>query len=74
MSTVTLIDGREVKRGSFAHEAQQMAIDRHIYAMRRLDTIGRRGYLADVDRTEGADFGQALRVAYLADRDKRAAR
>ena len=74
MSTVTLIDGREVKIGSFAHEAQQMAIDRHIYAMRRLDTLGRREYLTQVDRTEGGDFGQALRVAYLADRDKRAAR
>lgn len=51
-----------------------MAIDRHIYALRRLDTLGRREYLAQIDRVEGAEFGQALRAAYLADRDKRAAR
>ena len=73
MSTVTLIDGREVKAGSFAHEAQEMAIDRHIFALRRLDTIGRREYLAGVARTDGADFEAALRAHYLADRDKRRA-
>lgn len=74
MSTVTLIDGREVKAGSFSHEAQVMAIDRHIYALRRMDTIGRRGYLEQIDRVEGVEFGQALRAAYLADRERRAAR
>lgn len=73
MSLVTLIDGREVPSGSFAHEAQLMALDRHVYALRRLDTIGRREYLAGVARTEGADFEAALKAHYLADRDKRRA-
>ena len=73
MEIITLIDGREVQAGSFSHEAQLMALDRHTYALRRLDTIGRREYLAGVARTEGADFEAALKAHYLADRDKRKA-
>ena len=51
-------------------EAQRIRLH-HVANMRRLDVHGRRDYLANVERKEGAEARAALEVAFRADWERR---
>ena len=53
-----------------AIEAQRVRL-MHVANMRRLDVHGRRDYLANVERKEGAEARAALEVAFRADWERR---
>lgn len=50
-----------------AEEERRRVLLMHVANMRRLDLHGRRDYLANVERREGAEASESLRVAFHSD-------
>lgn len=70
-TVVTFLDGRVQTVPSDdprVVEIENMRVRlRHVANMRRLDLHGRRDYLANVERRDGAESRAALEVAFTAD-------
>lgn len=72
MSIVTLIDGQQIHEGYLADIERRVLAD-HIAAMWRLDTLGRREYLAGVERSQGRAWREAVANRFSAEWEARRA-
>lgn len=76
MATVlTWLDGAAVTVPAddprLVEQRRQRALCLHVARLRPLTIEKRRKYLADLDRRDGAELGQAVRVAFTRDWEQR---
>jgi hypothetical protein len=71
MSEVTLLNGARVPEDSPEWAAECLERHRHIQTLRRMDTQGRRLYLAEFAHKHGALAGERLAKAYRQDWEAR---
>lgn len=74
-TVITWIDGATAAVPAddprLAERERQRRLTLHVANMRRLNLEQRRAYIANIDRRDGADFGQAVRLAFSNDWEKR---
>ncbi|MCU7371585.1 hypothetical protein PEC18_12180 [Paucibacter sp. O1-1] len=68
---VTLADGTEVPDDSPAWRAECLARHGHVCQLRTCTLPARRAYLAELERTQGAEFALRVADAYMKDRERR---
>lgn len=64
---ITLLDGREMPEKCELVRMEREVLASHVAAMWRLDTVGRREYLAGVQRSQGQAWRDAVARLFLAE-------
>lgn len=67
MTTVTLLDGRQMPEKCWLVKAEREVLADHVASMWRLDTHGRRVYLENVQRSQGQAWRDEVARLFLAE-------